>query len=33
MKYAIIKYGKEEKEKFIKKDNLRKKCYAIFELY
>ena len=26
MKYTIIKYGKEERENLLKKDNFRKKC-------
>ena len=32
MKYTIIKYGKEEKEKFLKKDDLRKKYYILTKL-
>ena len=26
MKYRIIKYGKEERENLLKKDNFRKNC-------
>ena len=29
MKYTILKYGKEEREKLLKQNNLRKKCYLL----
>ena len=32
MKYRIIKYGKEERENLLKKNNLRKKCYLLTNL-
>ena len=32
MKYRIIKLEKEEREKLLKKDNFRKKCYLLTNL-